>query len=61
MTKVRDVVKRLTDDSWFLHGHGSKHDKYRHPTKPGQIQMPRHPSKELAKGTEHSILKAAGL
>jgi len=61
MPKVNDVVRRLMADGWYLHAHGAKHDKYRHPNKPGQIQVPRHGSKELAKGTEMSILKAAGL
>ena len=61
MAKISEVVKLLKKDGWFLHKHGSRHDLYRHPTKDGQIPIPRHGSKELAKGTLNSVLKQAGL
>lgn len=61
MAKVNEVLKLLVDDGWYLHKHGKRHDLYRHPTKKGQIPVPRHGSKEMAKGTLNSILKAAGL
>ena len=61
MAKVNEVLKLLIDDGWYLHKHGANHDLYRHPTKPNQIPVPRHGSKELAKGTLNSILKTAGL
>lgn len=61
MAKVSEVVRLLTKDGWFLDKNGKKHDLYRHPEKEGQIAVPRHKSKELAKGTHQSILKAAGL
>lgn len=59
--KVSEMLKILKKDGWFLHRKGSKHDLYRHPSKDGQIPIPRHPSQELRKGTEESILKQAGL
>lgn len=61
MAKVSEILKRLKKDGWYLHRHGANHDQYRHPTKKGQIPVPRHGSSEVAKGTENSILKAAGL
>ncbi|XRE42378.1 hypothetical protein ACIVBQ_000582 [Tenacibaculum discolor] len=59
--KVSEVLKLLKKDGWYLHKHGSRHDLYRHETKSGQIPIPRHPAKEMAKGTLLSILKDAGL
>ncbi len=59
--KVSEVLKILTKDGWYLHRQGGNHALYRHPTKEGQIAIPRHQSSELAKGTERSILKSAGL
>ncbi|WP_373496152.1 type II toxin-antitoxin system HicA family toxin [Aquiflexum sp.] len=59
--KVSEILKILTKDGWYLFKNGKKHDLYRHPTKPGQIPIPRHQSQELRKGTEQSILKDAGL
>ncbi len=59
--KVNEVLKLLKRDGWFLHRHGKRHDLYRHKTKQGQIAIPRHQAKEIAKGTLESILKEAGL
>lgn len=59
--KVSEMLKVLEEDGWELRKHGKKHDIYVHPTKDGSIVIPRHPSKELKKGTEQSILKSAGL
>tara|TARA_R110002096_G_scaffold435712_1_gene662226 strand:- start:668 stop:856 length:189 start_codon:yes stop_codon:yes gene_type:complete len=61
MAKVNELLKRLKKDGWFIHRHGKKHDLYRHSTKKGELVIPRHGSKELAKGTLFSILKEAGL
>lgn len=61
MAKLSQILKRLRKDGWYLHKHGSNHDLYRHDTKDGQLTIPRHHGKDLPKGTEHSILKAAGL
>lgn len=59
--KTSQLLKLLKEDGWFLHKHGKKHDQYVHPTKENVLIIPRHPSSELKKGTEESILKAAGL
>lgn len=59
--KVSEILKILKKDGWYLYRNGSKHDIYRHPTKENQIPVPRHKGQELAKGTEQSILKDAGL
>jgi len=61
MPSVKDILKRIKKDGWFLHRHGASHDLYRHPFKDGQLTLPRHGSKEMAKGTFNSILKGAGL
>jgi mRNA interferase HicA len=61
MAKVSELLKLLKKDGWFLFRNGSNHDIYRHPTKENQLTVPRHGSKEMAKGTYESILKAAGL
>lgn len=61
MAKVSELLRKLKKDGWYLHRHGKKHDLYRHPTKKSELVIPRHGSKELAKGTLNSILKEAGL
>ncbi|WP_343707927.1 type II toxin-antitoxin system HicA family toxin [Flavobacterium sp.] len=61
MATVNELLKLLKKDGWYLYNNGANHDKYRHATKQNQLHIPRHGSKEMAKGTYESILKAAGL
>ncbi len=59
--KTNEIVRMLKKDGWYLYRNGAAHDIYRHPTKPGQIAVPRHGSQEMATGTVNKILKQAGL
>lgn len=61
MAKLSELLKLLTKDGWFIHRHGANHDLYRHSVKEGQLTLPRHKGKEVAKGTYNSTLKKAGL
>ncbi len=61
MATVSELLKLLKKDGWYLHRNGANHDLYRHQDKQGQLTVPRHQSKEMAKGTYNSILKKAGL
>jgi predicted RNA binding protein YcfA (HicA-like mRNA interferase family) len=51
------IIARLERDGWINKG-GGEHDKFRHPTKPGVVIVPRH--RELSIGVARSIYKAAG-
>ena len=59
--KVRDALRLLTDDNWFLVRTRGSHQQYKHPTKPGLVTVAGHPGDDLAPGTLNSILKQAGL
>jgi len=59
--KVRDVIKLLKDDGWYLVATKSGHRQFKHPTKPGRVTVAGHPSHDLAPGTLNSILKQAQL
>lgn len=61
MATINELLKILKKDGWYLHRSGANHDSYRHSEKSGQLTIARHGSKEIAKGTYLSILKAAGL
>ncbi len=50
--KVRDLVKMLEEDGWYLARTRGSHRQFKHPTKPGD---------DLAPGTLNSVLKQAGL
>jgi predicted RNA binding protein YcfA (HicA-like mRNA interferase family) len=59
--KVRDVVRMLEQDGWFLARTRGSHHQYKHPTKKGLATVPGNPNDEIAAGTLNSILKQAGL
>jgi predicted RNA binding protein YcfA (HicA-like mRNA interferase family) len=59
--KVREVLRMLNDDGWYLVATRGSHRQYKHPTKPGRVTAPGKPNDDLAPGTLNSILKQAGL
>ena len=59
--KVREVIRILEADSWYLARTKGSHRQFKHPTKPGTVTVPEKPSKDLAPGTLHSIWRQAQL
>jgi len=59
--KVRDVIKMIEEDGWYLVTIKGSHRQYKHPTKPGRVTIAGHPGHDLAPGTLNSILKQAQL
>ena len=59
--KVREVIRLLEADSWFLVATRGSHRQDKHPTKPGRVTLAGKPSDDLAPGTLNSVLKQAGL
>jgi predicted RNA binding protein YcfA (HicA-like mRNA interferase family) len=59
--KVRDVLRVLREDGWYLVAVRGSHRQYKHRTKPGRVTVPGRGNDDLAPGTLISILKQAGL
>jgi predicted RNA binding protein YcfA (HicA-like mRNA interferase family) len=59
--KVRDVLKLLEENGWFLIRTKGSHRQYKHATKSGLVTLPGKPGDDLAPGTLNSVLKQAGL
>lgn len=59
--KVRDVIKRLEEDGWYLARTKGSHRQFKHLEKPGIVTVPGKLSKDLAIGTLMSIWKQAQL
>jgi predicted RNA binding protein YcfA (HicA-like mRNA interferase family) len=58
--KYSQLHRLLEQDGWYILRTG-KHHIYVHPSKPGKLMVGNHGSDEVAKGTQISILKKAGL
>jgi predicted RNA binding protein YcfA (HicA-like mRNA interferase family) len=59
--KVRELVRLLEEDGWYLARTRGSHRQYKHSTKPGVVTLPGKPNDDLAPGTLSSVLKQAGL
>jgi len=59
--KVSEVLKAIKDDGWFQVAQKGSHRQFKHPSKPGRVTIAGKPSNELAKASQMSILKQAGL
>jgi predicted RNA binding protein YcfA (HicA-like mRNA interferase family) len=57
--KVRDVIKLIEADGWYLVVTKGSHRQYKHPSKPGRVTIAGHPSHDFAPGTQNSIFKQA--
>jgi predicted RNA binding protein YcfA (HicA-like mRNA interferase family) len=59
--KVREIIKSLERDGWFLDRTRGSHRQYKHAIKRGLVTVAGKPGDDLAPGTQNSILKQAGL
>ena len=59
--KVREAIKMIENDGWFLARTRGSHRQFKHPTKSGLVTIAGHPGVDIPKGTLNSILKQAGL
>ncbi len=59
--KVKEIIKIIEENGWQLARIRGSHRHYTHSTKKGLVTVPGKMSADLAKGTENSILKQAGI
>ena len=59
--KVKDVVKMIEEDGWFVVRTKGSHRQFKHQTKKGLVTIAGKRGDELAPGTLNSVLKQAGL
>lgn len=59
--KVKDAIKILEDDGWYLDRTKGSHCQFKHLIKPGIVTVAGKLSLDLPPGTLNSILKQAGL
>jgi len=59
--KIRDVVKLIEADGWYMVATKGSHRQYKHSVKTGRVTIAGHPNDDLAPGTLNSIFKQAKL
>ena len=58
--KVRDLVKMLQKDGWYLAYTRGDHRQFKHPTKTGKVTVNKKNNDDLDGSVLQSILKQAG-
>lgn len=59
--KIRDIIKIIERDGWYVVQSKGSHVQYKHAVKKGRVTIAGHPNDDLGPGTLNSILKQAGL
>jgi predicted RNA binding protein YcfA (HicA-like mRNA interferase family) len=59
--KVRDVIKLIEKDGWYLVVTEGSHRQFKHPAKPGRVTVAGHRGEDLHPKTLKSILTQAGI
>jgi predicted RNA binding protein YcfA (HicA-like mRNA interferase family) len=59
--KIREIIRQIEDDGWFLVRTRGSHRQYHHASKLGTVTIAGHPRQDLHPKTLSSILKQAGL
>lgn len=59
--KYGELFRILRTNGWFEVRQSGSHVILRHPEKPQQLVVPRHPGKEVKKGLLQAILRQAGI
>jgi predicted RNA binding protein YcfA (HicA-like mRNA interferase family) len=59
--KVRELIRVLEKDGWFIVRTSGSHRQFHHASKAGTVTVAGKPSVEIPPGTLNSILKQAGM
>ncbi len=59
--KIRNVIKLIEEDGWYLVTTKGSHRQFKHRLKSGRVTIAGHSGDDLAPGTLNSVLKQAGL
>jgi len=59
--KVKEIIKLIESDGWFLVKIRGDHRQFKHPTKKGKVTVPGKLSDDLDPNTAKNILIQAGL
>ncbi|CCQ50178.1 type II toxin-antitoxin system HicA family toxin [Crocosphaera watsonii WH 8501] len=59
--KIREVIKLIENDGWYLVRTRGSHRQFKHPSKSGLVTIPGKLSDDIAIGTLKNILKQAQL
>jgi len=57
--KVKDIIKMIEKDGWYLVTTKGSHRQYKNLNKPGRVTISGHLNDDIAPGTLNSVMKQA--
>ena len=61
MLKIREIIKLIESDGWYLVVTKGSHRQYKHPVKKGRVTIAGKMNHDLPQGTLNSIFKQADI
>ena len=58
--KVKEILKMLNNDGWYMHNQRGSHRQFKHREKKGKVTVNGKPSDTLSQEILNSIFKQAG-
>jgi len=59
--KVREIIRLIENDGWYLVRTKGDHRQYKHPAKEGRVTISGNTGRDMPPGTLNSVLKQSGL
>ena len=59
--KVKEIIRIIERDGWYLVIQEGSHRQYKHPEKKGRVTVAGKPGQDVPIGTLHSIFRQAGI
>jgi predicted RNA binding protein YcfA (HicA-like mRNA interferase family) len=59
--KVREIIRLIENDGWYLVRTKGDHRQYKHPVKEGRVTISGNAGRDMPPGTLNSVLKQSGL
>jgi predicted RNA binding protein YcfA (HicA-like mRNA interferase family) len=59
--KVREIIRMIEKDGWYLVRTRGDHRQYKHKSKPGRVTISGNLGRDMPPGTLNSVLKQSGL
>lgn len=59
--KIRDIIRLIEKDGWYMVVTKGSHRQYKHPQKSGRVTIAGHMNDDISPGTLNSVMKQANL
>ena len=59
--KVREIIRLIENEGWYLVAQSGSHRQYEHSVKPGKVTIAGKAGADVPRGTAANILRQAGL